>query len=173
MPRVWRYPVPRSARPAAAAVASAVAANARAPSFARNQNSSTAQPSTSPSCGQQPLHRPGGSSRSSSIAGRPFPFWGGLFGTCLWVAPIVAIDGGQQPQRRPRRERVGLLTELGVARPSRTREDSAPQRLTLPKLLTYTPSIAKGRRAPYISRAQAMLATSAAGSVHIETGKVS
>ena len=21
--------------------------------------------------------------------------------TCLWVAPIVAIDGGQQPQRRP------------------------------------------------------------------------
>ena len=31
---------------------------------------SPAQPSTSPSCGQQPLHRPGGSSRSSSIAGR-------------------------------------------------------------------------------------------------------
>ena len=54
-------------------------------------DSSTAQPSTSPSCGQQPLHRPGGSSRSSSIAGRPFPFWGGLFGTCLWVPPIVAI----------------------------------------------------------------------------------
>ena len=72
-------------------------------------DSSTAQPSTSPSCGQQPLHRPGGSSRSSSIAGRPFPFWGGLFGTCLWVPPIVAIDGGQQPQRRPRRERVGPI----------------------------------------------------------------
>jgi len=36
---------------------------------------STAQPSTSPSCGQQPLHRPGGSSRSvrsrvALIAGR-------------------------------------------------------------------------------------------------------
>src|SRR5258706_2155302 len=28
----------------------------------------TAPPATSPSCGQQPLHRPGGPSRSSSIA---------------------------------------------------------------------------------------------------------
>ena len=51
--------------------------------------------------------------RPSSIVrpqpNRPFPFWGGLFGTCLWVALIVAIDGGQQPQRRPRRERVGPI----------------------------------------------------------------
>ena len=27
---------------------------------------------------------------------RALPFWGGLFGTCLWVAPIVSGDGGQQ-----------------------------------------------------------------------------
>jgi Phage integrase family len=30
--------------------------------------SATAPPATAPSCGQQPLHRPGGPSRSSSIA---------------------------------------------------------------------------------------------------------
>jgi hypothetical protein len=48
--------------------------------------------------------------RPSSIV-RPFPFWGGLFGTCLWVAPIVAIDVGQQPKRRP----AGASGSLGAA----------------------------------------------------------
>ena len=67
--------------------------------------------------GRDPVAEPpgaaGGRSSNIIISKRPsssvrpqtgivlFPFGGGLFGTCLWVAPIVAIDGGQQPQRRP------------------------------------------------------------------------
>ena len=173
MPRVWRYPVPRSARPAAAAVASAVAANARAPSFARNQFLDGAAVDLTivrPAAAAPPQAARAGRAASP---GRPFPFWGGLFGTCLWVAPIVAIDGGHAAAAPPaaRAGRSADRARRGAALAHA--QNSAPQRLTLPKLLTYTPSIAKGRRAPYISRAQAMLATSAAGSVHIETGKVS
>jgi len=38
----------------------------------------------------------------------PFPFWGGLFGTCLWVAPIGAGDGGQQAAPAGRSDRGSL-----------------------------------------------------------------
>src|ERR1039458_5368603 len=59
---------PRSSTAAAASFAPI----ARAPSAAPNRNitkwKSTAPPATSPSCGQQPLHHPGGPSRSSCAA---------------------------------------------------------------------------------------------------------
>jgi len=38
------------------------------PGITKKENRPTAPPSTSPACGQQPLHRPAGSSRSVAIA---------------------------------------------------------------------------------------------------------
>ena len=41
--------------------------------------------------------------------------WGGLFGTCLWVAPIVAIDGHH---RRRRRGHHTIIIGIRPERPS-------------------------------------------------------
>ena len=95
---------------------------------------STAQPSTSPSCGQQPLHRPGGSSRS--VRSRVAPIAGRSADRRRWLGAPLAFSPNARPHHlRPepdssQKNSIKRNGDVGSSRAPRApaRGDSAPLR---------------------------------------------
>ena len=114
----------RRRRPgSSAAAASSVAPIARAPSSAPNRNITKveidAPPSTSPSCGQQPLHHPGGPSRSSCAA--PESSATTRQGIKNTISPARNVGERarrrhRQRRRRPRAHRDDPVARQGISR---------------------------------------------------------
>ena len=119
---------------------------------------STAQPSTSPSCGQQPLHRPGGSSRS--VRSRVALIAGRSADRRRWLGAPLAFSPNARPHHlRPEPDsskknsikRNGDVATLKQLR-ARARGDSAPLRFATPSTQLFEPGCC--RTPPPSSRRQ-------------------